>query len=218
MGLPALGAIITAAGGGAILPFVFISLAILTKYQAAVLLPLIVTIVFSRCGFIGVLKGIVAAAATTVAVYLPFILSGSLSKSFALTFGSAIGRHPLLTLHAHNTWWIISMLLGSIHISDSVKIFGIISAKVVGLALIAAFALVVTAGLSHILRHKGACRRAREVDAIRFRYSSQPRVFRAADRDARKLSLPGDPVWRASVRAFETIVDQLLCGLPRLDV
>ena len=145
MGLAALGAVIAAARGAAILPFVFISLAILTKYQAAVLLPLVATIVFSRRGSAGLLKGLAAAAITTFVIYLPFIISGAMRTSFSLTFGSAIGLHPLLTVHAHNIWWLISMLLGSIHIADDVKILGLLSTKLFALGLLALTALLVSA-------------------------------------------------------------------------
>jgi Gpi18-like mannosyltransferase len=147
IGLSAFAAVLSAAKGGAILPSVLISLGILMKYQAAVLLPFVATIIWRRCGWQGLIKAGVAGLATALLIYLPFLTTHGFGRSFALTYGVAIGLVPCLTAHAHNLWWIVSLAMGSLYVEDTGLVLGVVSFRMLGLLALGIAVLLVSACL-----------------------------------------------------------------------
>jgi Gpi18-like mannosyltransferase len=172
MGLPAFAAVLAATNGRAIIASILICLAILMKYQAAILLPLIAMIILRRDGLRGLIKGSVAGLIATVSIYLPFIASDDLGRSISSTFGSAVGIFfPLLTVHAHNVWWVISLAKGSPYVGDNAKVLGLFSIR--SLALLVLGMIVLFISVFTFLRYRpGDSRGVKRTEWLPFAYAA----------------------------------------------
>jgi Gpi18-like mannosyltransferase len=137
------------------LSWMLISLATAAKPQALVFLPVILLLTWKESGRRGLLRGMLAAASTTVIVMSPFICSGTWNE--AMGYFASLPQHSVFatdtTHNAHNLWWLIG-LGKSVPASNpawslSLPIVGPLSYEVVGFLL---FAIAVLFALWRLAR------------------------------------------------------------------
>lgn len=102
-----LASIVLLARGRCGLSWAALAAGVLTKPQATVFLPLLVLLTLRRFGWRGALAGLAGAAATGVALLLPFMIHGTLGEMWSRVSRPA-GYHPVLSATAHNLWWLVS--------------------------------------------------------------------------------------------------------------
>ncbi len=115
---------------------VAITTGFLLKMQNIIFLPLFflyLWLAFSRQKMV---EALAAALATYLLITLPFSLTGHLSRTFTL-ITSNFDWFPLISLNAYNLWWIVSGGHG-FTISDKIPIYGLTSAKTLGMLFFAA--------------------------------------------------------------------------------
>jgi len=108
--------------GRAVLPGVFLALAVLAKPQVVVFVPIVLLIAWKQVGWRGLLRGALAGAATALLVVAPFILHGTFGQ-FVEGVLQTVGEEPVLSANANNLWWLITngQAYGMV---DTVRIFG----------------------------------------------------------------------------------------------
>jgi len=107
------------------------TLACLMKFQNIIFIPLFFLFIFKKYSFKTLVNSLQLAALTFLITAVPFILkkeTGSLIK--LLTMNS--DYFPFYSLNAFNIWWILSGLKG-MAMTDKNLMFGIVSAKQLGL-------------------------------------------------------------------------------------
>src|SRR4030042_2231520 len=100
------------------------------KPQEVVYLPIIMFAIFKvtklhkwyQVGIVGIM--------TLGAIWLPFILSGTVSEAIA-ALRQTIGLSPVLSANAHNFWYLFSQ--GNSWVSDAVPLIGPLTARTLGL-------------------------------------------------------------------------------------
>jgi Gpi18-like mannosyltransferase len=100
------------------------------KPQAVVYLPIIMLAIFKvtklhkwyQVGIVGIM--------TLGSIWLPFILSGTVSEAIA-ALRQTIGLSPVLSANAHNFWYLFSQ--GNSWVSDAVPLIGPLTARTLGL-------------------------------------------------------------------------------------
>lgn len=150
---------------------VLLALGLLTKLQAVVLLPLLLWLAWQH-GRVSLVHYLLGLAGTVGLGLLPFALSGSVEAVLLVYLGS-VGFYPRLSLNAFNLWWPVQYLgehwLGQ-PLSDQIKLLGPVTVRWVGLAALAAYALLLLMAL-----------RPRRSAMVRSAMAQQPtRVFFAA--------------------------------------
>jgi len=88
------------------LGWVSAALACLMKPLAVPFLPLLVLATLVRSGWTRLATGGLAALATALAVFLPFILSGRGALAYQRLFRD-VGLMPYTSVNGHNVWWLI---------------------------------------------------------------------------------------------------------------
>ena len=126
----------------------FMGLALLTKLQAVILLPLLLALAW-RYSLRAVVLGAVALAGTLALGLLPFLLNGALDQVLAVYFGS-VGFYPRLSVNAFNGWFILQTLSVqwfNRELLDTARVVGPVTLRWIGLALLGGY----TAGLLGLL-------------------------------------------------------------------
>jgi len=124
----------------------FYALALLIKFQAALLFPLLLILTWRRQGWKGVLRGGIVSFMTVLFILIPIAVNSGLAGALRPYFGT-VGQYPFVTVKAHNLWfWGLSSnydLTGAWHTmpfdthvgaTEGIQIAGI-SARTVGFAL-----------------------------------------------------------------------------------
>lgn len=118
-------------------------LAINTKFQSIVFLPLVVVLLLPAIREKGFLKKTVLSVVTiiliTVLAYAPFILVGDLPLMWKNTFGSTIGHSPFASANAYNIWYLL-LNQDPYTVSDS-TLFGGLTYRMWGILLFAFFSV-----------------------------------------------------------------------------
>lgn len=121
---------------------IFTALALLTKLQAIVLLPLLLLLAWRWRGLVRLGLGGLATLALGLA---PFALTGAL-RSVVSVYGGSVGYYPRLTVGAYNLWWsadyIGRKLLGHPPTNDMV-IAGPVTVRWLSLALFGAYGVLI---------------------------------------------------------------------------
>jgi Gpi18-like mannosyltransferase len=123
------------------LAWVALTAGVFFKPQAAAVVPLLVWITVRSKPSIGWLRAGLAAALTAAAIWLPFLIAGTLPQAIA-ALRQTVGLFPDLSVNAHNLWWAVT--LGHGQISDVRPLLGPIPGRTLGLigfGAIYAFAL-----------------------------------------------------------------------------
>lgn len=125
-----------------------IALAALTKPQAWVLLPVVGLGLIWWHGRRGALLGTLAGTLASAVVLLPWIVTGRLhhAERFFEALESKSVYSQALTAHAHNLWWIPTLLEWRF-INDWEPLVGPISYRVAGLGLVLGLVLLVVSRL-----------------------------------------------------------------------
>jgi len=90
-----------------VLAWAFAVLAVLTKPLAAPVLVPVVWITATRERRRPLLEGIIAGAATTIVLYLPWLVDSRIG-SVIEALRKNVGNYPYLSANAHNFWWLVS--------------------------------------------------------------------------------------------------------------
>jgi hypothetical protein len=114
-----------------------LAVALLTKLQAVILVPLVLFTVAQRGHWQSLVRGAAMSAGIFLLLALPFILHGRIYELFR-TLLTPIGTLPFLSLNAFNPWWLIQGSNG--FQPDSVVLLGFVTPRLIGLALMAAAA------------------------------------------------------------------------------
>jgi len=85
--------------------WLWFALALLMKFQAIVLLPMLGLLSLRRFGLWRTLQSIALAFALLVLLYLPFILTSGYDPAMR-PYGGAVDLYPFVTANAHNLWYI----------------------------------------------------------------------------------------------------------------
>lgn len=120
-----------------------ITLAVLTKVQSIVLVPIIGLIILLKTKVKIWIKSALVALTTFVIVFLPMITSGTFLTVFFKSFRQ-IDLYPKVTVNAFNSWFLISPTVPNWMdaLWDGTNLFGI-SLKFIGLSLLAFYLLFV---------------------------------------------------------------------------
>lgn len=137
------------------LAWVLYALAVLVKFQAAPLFPLLLVLTWRRDGVRGVMRGLIAAGVTALLVLSPFALTTGIDTVLRPYLGT-VGQYPFVTIKAHNLWY---WLLASSHnltgdwftmpfdhqTQAGVGIYvGFLSARMIGFMLLGVAVLVIS--------------------------------------------------------------------------
>lgn len=126
---------------------VIFSVALLAKFQAIVIAP-VIGIVLLRQLYHRQFRGMLLFAAglmiATLPVFLYFAANGTFSAMLNNAYGSAVNMYPQLSLNAMNIWY---HLLGDPATNDATVLFGIVTYKMLGLLLLAIAVVGVSAYL-----------------------------------------------------------------------
>lgn len=95
----------------------------LTKYQSLFFTPVFLLELYTRTNLKSVLKGIGAAAATVIAVFLPFMVGARNPLLFFDVYFGGAGKYPYCTLNAYNLYGIFG-LNWTHRIEDNAPLFG----------------------------------------------------------------------------------------------
>jgi Gpi18-like mannosyltransferase len=112
-------------------------LAVLVKFQAIVLLPLFVIVVWRKGRGRALLRAGLAGALVGVLVMLPVALTGELNQMLRV-YVQSTGIHPFVSMNAYNVWWIVNWFVTgnpNMTLHDSSSLLGPISYKLTGLLL-----------------------------------------------------------------------------------
>jgi Gpi18-like mannosyltransferase len=110
-----------------------LALAALTKHQAIILAPLVLTVVASRRNWRALIRGASASAVLFLTLSLPFILYHK-TPELIRTLITPVGTLPVLSANAFNLWWLASG--GNGLQPDTVHFLGILTPRYLGLVLL----------------------------------------------------------------------------------
>ncbi len=123
---------------------VFITLAVLTKFQSIILLPIIIIIILMNCNYKMLLKLALYNILTVLIILLPFVFGGTFLYVINVYINS-VGKYPHVTMNAFNFWYLISPINSARWqntLNDNLVFFGF-SLKQIGLILFAFYVLLV---------------------------------------------------------------------------
>lgn len=103
------------------------------KLQNIIFIPLFFIFIWRYFDFKILVKSLGAAAFSFFLVNLPFVITGNMTRVLTLLTTNS-DYFPLLSLNAHNLWWIVAGGDG-MGISDKITVLGILNAKTTGLIL-----------------------------------------------------------------------------------
>lgn len=126
-----------------------LTLAILTKPQTAILVPVVFGTAVLNRSWRQLVQGILASAGVALALSLPFLLNGRAAELVRVLV-TPVGTAPYLSLNAYNFWWLV--MIGDGWQSDADPLIGGVSGRVVGLVM---FGLATAAALVLIARDRG---------------------------------------------------------------
>lgn len=89
------------------LAWVFATIAVLTKAQAAPFAPIVLLVTLREFGWRAVLRGAGASLATLIVIIVPFIAAGHTSAILLRMLGD-LGTSPFASQNGHNLWWIVT--------------------------------------------------------------------------------------------------------------
>jgi dolichyl-phosphate-mannose-protein mannosyltransferase len=115
-----------------------LTVAVMTKLQAVILLPLVLFTVAQRGHWRSLLRGVAISAGIFLLMSLPFILHDRI-PALLRTLLTPIGTAPFLTLNAFNIWWLISGGKGG-SLFDTEVLLWFVTPRLIGLVLLAAAA------------------------------------------------------------------------------
>lgn len=116
---------------------VLFSVALLAKFQAIVIVPVIGIVLLRQLyhrRFRGTFLFVAGLMMAILPVLLYFAANGTLGTMLTNAYGSAVNMYPQLSLNAMNIWY---HLLGDPGTSDATVLFGIVTYKMFGLLLLA---------------------------------------------------------------------------------
>ena len=144
-----------------------VGLALLTKLQAAIILPLLLFLAWWQ-SWRAVGRWIAALAGMLLAGLLTPAITGAL-RPVLFAYTGSVGFYPALSLNAYNPWFVLQFIstevMGST-LRDTARVMGPITLRWVGLAVLAGYTLVV---LWTLLRRW----QPRSVDRLRWPSASQ---------------------------------------------
>lgn len=125
--------------GQVIAPWAAIAAAALAKPQAWALLPLLAIATVRTQGLLGLGRGLVSAAAVTLVITLPFVVSGRVSELLSLP-GTVSSVMPVVSADAHNLWWLVVQFRGQdpLFVQDSSRALGPLTYRMLAGALVGA--------------------------------------------------------------------------------
>jgi hypothetical protein len=129
--------------GQIVVPWAALAVAALAKPQAWVLIPLLAVATIRLHGLLGLVRGAVVAALVSLAISLPFLVSGHLSDLLSLP-STVSTVMPVVSAEAHNLWWLVSESRGldPLFIDDSTRLVGPLTYRGVAGALVAGVLLL----------------------------------------------------------------------------
>ncbi len=129
------------------------AIALLIKPQAILFAPVLFAATLRQHGARGIAEGVGLAVGAFVAGCVPLALLGQ-GPGMLQAYTGSVGRFPSLTSNAYNLWYLVT---GGASGPDTDLLFGVVSLRLVGLALVGSAALTVVALL---LRRAGPQQRA----------------------------------------------------------
>jgi len=113
------------------LAWVAITLGVLVKPQAFAFVPLIAWLTLRPVKLGQWLRAGAASGLTAAAIWLPFVLAGTLPEAIA-ALKQTVGLFPIVSANAHNVWYLLT-LGKSWFVNDADPLFGPFSPRVMGL-------------------------------------------------------------------------------------
>jgi len=110
MMLPAIASLVLLHRGAPVWAGASLAVAMLTKPQALLVLPILMLAAWRTCGVRGAIEAAVGGAVTASLIFLPYALIGALPNVW-LAFGSFYARRDILSGYAANIWWIANYVL-----------------------------------------------------------------------------------------------------------
>jgi Gpi18-like mannosyltransferase len=123
--------------GQVVAPWVAIAAAAFAKPQTWSILPLLAIATLRMHGLRGLVRGCVAAAVASVAIILPFLLTGRLGELLTLP-GTITSVMPVVSADAHNLWWLVLEPRGldPLFVQDSARFLGALTYRMLAAALV----------------------------------------------------------------------------------
>src|SRR5262252_9582148 len=87
-----------------------LALALCSKPQPALFVPLVLLLVLTMCGIRKLVLGMVSGVATGLLVFLPYLSDGG--KAISQMVSVMRQANPVASAQAHNLWWIVLKLQG----------------------------------------------------------------------------------------------------------
>ncbi len=122
---------------------ILLGLALLTKAQALTVIPLLALMAWWS-GWRALARGAIASGATLAAGLLPLWIGGA-GQSLVQIYIRAVGYYPAMSMNAYNPWFIAHIRTREVlgyWVEDSTALLGPITIRHVGMALVAAYALL----------------------------------------------------------------------------
>jgi len=125
--------------GRVALAWAAMALAALSKPQAWSVLPLLALATVQVRGPIGLVSAVLSAAAVSVVVVAPFIVTGKLGELLSLP-GAVASVLPVVSADAHNVWWLIGAVRGfdPLFTPDLTRFIGPLTFRTAALILVGA--------------------------------------------------------------------------------
>ncbi len=133
------------------LGFGVLSLVILIKFQAVVVLPALVMTTFHLNKGQGIKKAYIGTALSSLIILLPFYLANKTDWVIQTAFGAS-GRYPKISMNAWNIWWLVGGK-ESVFTSDAYRIGnGLLSYYGTGMLLFVLMTVLILIQLRHRLK------------------------------------------------------------------
>jgi Gpi18-like mannosyltransferase len=149
LALPLVLSLVCLIGGRPHLAASLLAVALLTKFQAVVLLPLLFVVVLRRRGWRGLLTAGLAGAATAAVLLVPVVVKGQVREVVAIYVGLS-GSQPWVSDNAWNLWWLVNWLQSgnpNMTLKDWQPLLGPLRYKDVALGLYVLVALWISVAL-----------------------------------------------------------------------
>ncbi len=135
--------------GRPLVGWAFMAGAVLTKIQPVVVIPIFVVLTYRRYGIRRLIYGLGIFAAMVGFVLTPFVLASGFGNTMR-SYLNAIDMFPQTTLNAYNLWYLLNPAAWLSHYplsvqgqSDAMAIVGPLTARNIGLVLLALWTLIV---------------------------------------------------------------------------
>src|SRR5260221_4794730 len=124
-----------------LIAWAFFAVALLTKFQGIVLLPLLFTLTFRRYGVRRGIMSVVLAGTLFIVGLAPFAATSGLGNTLRPYLGS-VDIYPYITANAYNVWHLVGQVTQINRYADNLPEIGPLSFKQIGFGLLGLYTLL----------------------------------------------------------------------------